>query len=99
MDKTVVPSDARAPQNRAAKCTFGGTKFKATLWTRRGGGGADDTDTGEKFGAWPGDVEIIQSKDYELGEPKCEDENGNEIADVQANAGFCTCDYASFQLG
>jgi hypothetical protein len=103
MDRTtIVTPDARDPSNRAARCTFRGARFQATLWTRRrrsGGSGNDvEVDTGERFAAWPGDVEVVLSKESESGEPRCEDDRGNSIADVQASAGDCTCDYASFKL-
>jgi hypothetical protein len=99
MAKTVVPEDALTPDNRAAKCTFSGTRFQATMWTKRGSTKeAGDVDTSKRFGAWPGDVEIIQSKKSELGQPECEDDDGNAIADVQASSGECSCDYANFEM-
>lgn len=97
MERSVVPEDALTEDNRAAKCRFAGTKFQATLWTKRGVPADADTDGG-KFARWPGDVEIVQSKEAELGQPVCEDADGNAIADVQASSGECTCDYANFEL-
>lgn len=108
MDKTVVPSDALTSDNRAAECTFRGTKFETTLWTRRGDGRAVDTKTDDddddgggssrrsSFSPWPADVEIIQTMAAEEGEPRCEDRDGTRITDVQAGDGECVCGYASF---
>lgn len=98
MERTVVPSDALTPENRAAKCTFPNTIFQATLWTRQGVTGNPHAQASDKFNAWPGDVEIKQTKEAELGQPECEDANGVKIADVQAGSGECVCDYASFEL-
>ncbi|KAI6783142.1 uncharacterized protein J7T54_000644 [Emericellopsis cladophorae] len=98
MERTVVPSDALTSENRAAKCTFPDTKFQATLWTRRGVTGNPDAQASDKFNAWPGDVEITQTKKAVLGQPECVDDNGVQIADVQAGSGDCVCDYANFEL-
>lgn len=99
MDKTVIPLEALSPTNRAARCNFRGTKFQATLWTRRSNSATVDPkkmDSAESFEAWPGDVEVLQTKESDLGSPDCEDVDGNAIADVQAAAGDCSCDYANF---
>lgn len=100
MDKTVIPSDSLTPSNRAAECTFKGTRFETTLWTRRRDGREIDPDreASSNFAAWPADVEVIQTKDSEEGEPRCEDRDGNKITDVQAGDGECVCGYASFEL-
>lgn len=98
--KTVVPSDNLTESNRAATCSFADTVFSATLWTRRRGGktvSADEPTPGNvKFGDWPRDVQVEQTKKSELGQPRCEDGDGNVIADVQAEAGSCACEYANF---
>ncbi|KAF7561939.1 hypothetical protein G7046_g2201 [Stylonectria norvegica] len=93
MDKTVVPSEQLTASNRAATCTFDATRFEATLWTRRAGEAAVD---GSRFGAWPGDVEVVQSKSGASGSPSCKDSDGKEIGDVEAGKGDCECRYASF---
>lgn len=97
IDRTVIPEDALTEDNRAAKCIFANTKFQATLWTKRGADENADKG-GSKFAHWPGDVEIVQRKESELGQPVCEDDDGNAIADVQASSGDCTCEYANFEL-
>lgn len=100
MTKSVVPSDKLTANNRAASCTFADTVFEATLWTRRRGnttlaeGESEPADV--KFGDWPRNAEIVQRKDYELGQPKCMDSDGSAIADVQAESGTCSCQYANF---
>jgi hypothetical protein len=101
MDRTVVPSDSLTPANRAASCTFSDTKIEATLWLRRKDGEELDPKelkSSSNFGTWPADVEVFQSKEMEQGEPRCQDGDGNVIADVQAGAGDCVCGYASFEL-
>jgi hypothetical protein len=96
-----VPSGALTPSNRAARCTFDETEFEATIWTRRSG---DETvspaarSSNDKFTEWPGDVEVSQIKRPKLGSPRCEDNQGTLIADVQAGSGECECRYANFQL-
>ena len=101
MNRTVVPGNALTPTNRAASCSYPGTRFDATLWTRRAGAGGRTLDPvpttgGTKFAVWPADVEVSQSANATLGEPRCVDVDGNFIADVQAGAGQCQCLYASF---
>lgn len=98
MDKTVVPSDSLTPSNQAALCTFGGTRFEATIWTRRKDGKeiGSDREAGSNFAAWPADVEVVQSKQSEEDQPRCEDRDGNRITDVQAADGECVCGYANF---
>lgn len=101
MDRTVIPSDSLTPTNRAAQCTFRDTKIEATLWLRRKDGQQLDPErlsSSSNFGAWPADVEVFQRKEAEQGEPRCEDRDGNMIADVQAGAGDCVCGYASFEM-
>lgn len=99
MDKTVIPSDSLTPNNRAAQCTFGGTKFEATIWTRRKDGReiSPGSDGGHNFAAWPADVEVTQTKNSEDGELRCEDRDGNRITGVQAGDGECVCGYANFE--
>ncbi|KAI9171847.1 hypothetical protein HJFPF1_01338 [Paramyrothecium foliicola] len=100
MDKTVVPSDAITPGNRAARCTFDETEFEATLWTRRSGGATvspPQRSADSRFIRWPGDVEVSQIKRPKQGSPECEDSRGNFIADVQAGAGQCECRYSTFE--
>lgn len=71
--------------------------FEATLWTRRRNNDTLPTDnsTDDKFADWPGDIEVKQIKKAELGQPMCEDDQGTEIADVQAGAGDCECAYTN----
>lgn len=96
LDRTLKPQD-KDETSRAAECTFGQTKFQATLWTRRGGSGEDNYQ-GDDVRPWPKDARIVQSKASDLGKLECEDQHGNALADVQAGAGECTCDYANFDL-
>ncbi|CAM1510156.1 Fc.00g004910.m01.CDS01 [Cosmosporella sp. VM-42] len=96
MDKVVVPSQAITPDNKATKCTFEDTSFEATIWTKKGGDG-QDRKVSQKFGDWPGDVEVVQKKNAGEGGQKCVDSSGNEITDVQAKDGECECRYASVE--
>lgn len=99
MSKTIVPSENITADNRAARCTFDDTILEATLWTRRGANKTEkEVDTGTKFTTWPGDVEVVQKRDAEVGEPRCEDDNGIEIIDVRAGSGECTCEYSNLYL-
>lgn len=93
-NKTVVPQDANTPTNRAAHCIFPDTLTQGTLWTRRKGGSPISTSGTTSGDLWPGDFEVVQSKPYVIGEPKCEDKSGLYIADVQAGTGNCTCQFA-----
>ncbi|KAL6411248.1 hypothetical protein AUP68_04950 [Ilyonectria robusta] len=96
MAKSVVPSDKLTSDNRAATCIFDDTRFEATLWTRQRGNRTIDPQPGDvKFGAWPGDAEIVQSKPGTTGPPKCEDTNGNSIGNVEARSGTCNCRYSN----
>ena len=95
MDKTVVPSEALTPDNKAAKCTFEDTSFEATLWTKKAENGREK-DASQKFGGWPGDVEVVQKKSAGEGAQKCVDNSGKEIGDVNDGNGECECRYASF---
>lgn len=96
MAKSVVPSDKLTSDNRAATCIFDDTRFEATLWTRQRGNRTIDPQPGDvKFGAWPGDAEIVQSKPGTTGPPKCEDTNGNSIGNVKARSGTCNCRYSN----
>ncbi|KAK5992902.1 hypothetical protein PT974_06327 [Cladobotryum mycophilum] len=99
MNKTVVPSSALTSTNRAAKCTFSDTTFQATLWTRRTSVKSKHTRRQELpqpgYPAWPGMVEVTETKNSTLGSPECEDDKGNMIADVQAGAGTCECLYGT----
>lgn len=95
--RNIVPSDSIGPNNRVATCSFKNTMFEATLWTRRRNNGTlpvDDSTDG-KFADWSGDIEVKQVKQAELGQPMCEDDQGTEIADVQAGAGDCECAYTN----
>ncbi|KAH7153160.1 hypothetical protein EDB81DRAFT_447944 [Dactylonectria macrodidyma] len=99
MSKEVVPSENLTSNNRAATCTFDETRFEATLWTRRRGNDTVDPASDDiKFGAWPGDAEIVQSKSGTLGPLKCEDSNGNRIGNVQAKPGTCECRYSNIDV-
>lgn len=91
MSKTVVPSEALTSDNKAASCTFGETLFEGTLWTRGEGQGS-----GERFGMWPGDVEVVQRKVAAEGEQVCVESSGEVIAGVEVGEGDCECVYASF---
>lgn len=97
--RNIVPSDSIAPGNRVATCSFENTVFEATLWTRRRNnqtlpvnGGVDG-----QYADWPGNIEVRQVKEAELGQPMCEDGQGNKIADVQAGAGECECAYSNME--
>ncbi|KAH7250539.1 hypothetical protein B0J15DRAFT_44716 [Fusarium solani] len=98
MNKTVVPDDQLSSSNRAARCTFDDTRFEATLWTHRSKGHDNDDDTSEnsKFVAWPGDVEIVQSKSFKSGSPRCVDDDGDKVGDVKSRSGACECRYTNF---
>ncbi|KAI5458071.1 hypothetical protein BGZ63DRAFT_427359 [Mariannaea sp. PMI_226] len=97
MTKKVVPSGSLSPSNRAAECSFSGTVFEATMWTRqKGKSNVGEPDPGDTiYGPWPRNVEIVQSKESQLGQPQCEDSDGNVIADVQAESGTCSCRYSN----
>ncbi|TID07472.1 hypothetical protein CH35J_001263 [Colletotrichum higginsianum] len=110
LPKTVVPSEPVAADGRAVTCTFRDTEFRATLWTRRhamvalarsGAANATamatiaaDADAGVKWGQWPGQVEIVQTKQ---GGPMCKDSAGNAV-EVAAGNNQCSCQYANFDL-
>lgn len=98
MNKTVVPDDQLSSSNRAARCTFDDTRFEATLWTHRSKGHDNDDDTSDnsKFVAWPGDVEIVQSKSFKSGSPRCVDDDGDKVGDVKSRSGACECRYTNF---
>ncbi|KAH8179502.1 tat pathway signal sequence [Sarocladium implicatum] len=98
MTRNIVPDADVGASNRAARCSFEKTKFEATIWTRRRDNETLQFDgpVSSKFGDWPGDVEVKQIKDAELGQPTCEDSDGTEIADVQAGSGTCECAYSNF---
>jgi len=84
--RNIVPSDSIGANNRVATCSFKNTMFEATLWTRRRNNETlpiNDAVDG-KYADWPGDIEVRQIKEAELGQPMCEDDQGTEIADVQA---------------
>lgn len=101
MNRTVLPDASLTSDNRAARCTFVDTTFAATLWTRRSDNQTISPPEGkmdEKFGAWPGDIEVTQSADAKSGSPSCEDLSGNAITSVKAGPGECLCRYASFDL-
>lgn len=90
MNKTVVPSEALTADNKAATCTFEETVFDGTLWTR----GKKEGD-GEKFGPWPGDVEVLQRKKPDDGGQQCVESSGEVVADVKVGDGDCECLYSS----
>lgn len=96
MNKTVTPSDAGSPTNRAAKCNYQDTKFEATLYTRKRGTTLFNPPQHHvKYAAWPGDVEIVQSLDSTIGQPVCQDAMSRPIADVSAGTGSCQCQYTN----
>ncbi|KAG6013154.1 hypothetical protein E4U43_007470 [Claviceps pusilla] len=96
MNKTVIPSDAGSPTNRAAKCTYVDTTFQATLYTRKRGSTIFDRPRRHaNYSTWPGDVHIIQSLPSTVGQPMCRDASNNLIADVAAGIGTCQCQYGS----
>lgn len=98
-NRTVVPTDANSPIDRAANCTYPGTVFQATLWTRRKGQTIISRPKGlSDFAAWPGDVEVYQFKNSTIGQPYCLDQFGHSIADVQAGGDSCECRYTSSSL-
>lgn len=99
MTRNVVPGDDVGANNRAARCSFEDTKFEATIWTRRRDNETLQFDgpVSGKYGDWPGDVEVKQIKEAQLGQPTCEDSKGTEIADVQAGSGTCECAYSNFE--
>lgn len=96
MDKVVIPEGDIAGNNQATKCSYRGTKFEATLWTKRRTGEAEIQDE-STFGVWPGDVDIIQSKEAEKGSPECEDIEGEKV-DIKPGSGKCECRYANFDI-
>ncbi|KAM0430540.1 hypothetical protein ACHAPT_005889 [Fusarium lateritium] len=98
MNKTVVPDEQLSPSNRAARCTFDDTRFEATLWTHRSKDHNKDDDGSDnsKFVAWPGDVEIVQSKTFKRGSPRCVDGDGEKVGDIKSRSGACECRYANF---
>ncbi len=98
-NKTVVPADVGSPTNRAARCTYTGTVFQATLWTRRRGGVpfAPPSHPAE-HAPWPGDFEVTQYKNSTIGDPVCVDQQGKGIADIQAAGGSCLCRYSSTSM-
>ncbi|KAM5343029.1 hypothetical protein ACJ41O_013995 [Fusarium nematophilum] len=96
MDKVVVPDDKLSSSNRAARCTFEDTRFEATMWTRKSGGGGGEETDGGRFAPWPGDVEIVQRKMGESGSPTCADSDGDKVADIKPGSGTCECRYSSF---
>ncbi|KAG5981922.1 hypothetical protein E4U55_002541 [Claviceps digitariae] len=96
MNKTVTPSDAGSPTNRAAKCTYIDTTFQATLYTRkRGSTLVNPPRRHAENSAWPGDVQIVQSLGSTVGQPMCRDASNNLIADVAAGIGTCQCQFGS----
>jgi hypothetical protein len=96
MNKTVTPSDAGSPTNRAAKCIYQDTKLAATLYTRKRGRTLVNPPTHHvKYAAWPGDVEIVQSLDSTIGQPVCQDATSRPIADVGTGLGACQCQYSN----
>ncbi|GAB0137677.1 hypothetical protein EsDP_00005934 [Epichloe bromicola] len=96
MNKTVTPSDASSPTNRAAKCTYADTAFQATLYTRKRGTTLFNPPKHHaKYSAWPGDVRIVQSLDSTIGQPMCRDAMNHVIADVGAGPGTCQCQYTN----
>lgn len=91
-----MPDGDVAGNNRATRCTYRGTRLEATLWTRRRS--VEDEERSEStFGDWPGDVEIIQSKEAEEGSPECEDSQGQKV-DIKPGTGACECRYANFDI-
>ena len=99
----VVPAGAISTDGKSARCTFRGTKFQATLWTRRKNGvemedllASKGEEGDDDYRTWPGDVEVEMVKDAEDGQPECETVDGDEI-DVVAGTGSCTCQYANFE--
>lgn len=98
MDWVILPEGSITPDDRSAKCTFKNTTFEATLWTRRDGAEVSgDAVLGDKFGPWPGDVEVKQSVDSKYGPPSCAYLEGGAIIDVRAGKGMCECRYANFE--
>lgn len=93
MAKTVVPSEMLTSENKAATCTFADTEFVATLWT----GGKKGLEVGKRFGAWPGDVEVVQRKRGGHGGVTCEDVDGEVVLGVRAEDGDCECRYSSLE--
>ncbi|OAQ97277.1 hypothetical protein LLEC1_02014 [Akanthomyces lecanii] len=98
-NKTVVPADAAAPGSRVARCTYTGTVFQATLWTRcRGGKPFEAPSHPSQYAPWPGDFEVSQYKNSTIGDPVCVDQQGKSIADIQAAGGSCLCRYSSTSM-
>ncbi|OAA82180.1 hypothetical protein LEL_01725 [Akanthomyces lecanii RCEF 1005] len=98
-NKTVVPTDAGAPGSRVARCTYTGTVFQATLWTRRRGGQPFEAPSHpSQYAPWPGDFEVAQYKNSTIGDPVCVDQQGKSIADIQAAGGSCMCRYSSTSM-
>ncbi|KAG6006329.1 hypothetical protein E4U21_007132 [Claviceps maximensis] len=96
VNKTVTPSDAGSPLNRAAKCTYVDTAFQATLYTRRRGSKHFNPPRRHaKYSTWPGDVQIVQSLASTPGQPTCRDASNNLIGDVAAGIGTCLCQYGN----
>lgn len=99
MNKTVTPWDVAAPANRVANCTYSGTVFQATLWTRRRGKDLFQPPSHpSKYAPWPGDFEVTQYKNSTIGDPMCVDKQGKGIADIQAAGGSCLCRYSSTSM-
>lgn len=92
MSKTVIPDESITSDDRAAKCTFSNTVFEATLWTRRNEGVSEAS---TKFASWPGDTEVVQKQDAEVGALECLDDDGDRIESVGAGSGECLCEYSS----
>ncbi|ATY63002.1 hypothetical protein A9K55_008481 [Cordyceps militaris] len=97
-NKTVVIPVA-AGDGRVANCTYPGTVFQATLWTRRRGGqGVSAPSRTARYAPWPGEMEVVQYKNSTIGDPVCVDRHGKAIADVQAAGGSCLCRYTSTSM-
>ncbi|TDZ33261.1 hypothetical protein C8035_v011695 [Colletotrichum spinosum] len=103
--KTVaVDSENGGDAGGANKCTYAGTVFRATLWTRKTSDGRldvaaqDGNDTvvsnGSRWADWPGEVEVAEIK---RGGAECVDEDG-KVVPVKAGEGTCECLYANFGL-
>lgn len=101
MNKTVIAAGPVTSNRTSARCTYSGTKFRATLWPRRKNGVEIDEASGDEanddkgYRTWPGDVEVEMIKAADGGQPECESFAGNKI-DVPAGTGLCTCQYANF---
>ncbi|KAK8927632.1 hypothetical protein VCV18_004112 [Metarhizium anisopliae] len=96
MNKTVTPSDAGSPTNRAARCTYKNVKFETTLYTRKRGTAAVDPPRNHvKYAAWPGDMEIVQLFNSTIGQAVCQDAMRHPIADVTIGLGACRCRYSN----